>query len=95
MIAEPPSLAGAVHERSMLIADVAVAERDVGVPGTVNVVSVAEADASPVPTALIAETRYSAVSPVDSVASERVVAVVPVSATRVANPPPLRFLSIK
>ena len=79
----------------MLVEDVAVAERDVGVPGTVNVVSVAEADASPVPTALIAETRYTAVSPADNEESERVVAVVPVLATRVANPAELRFLSIK
>ena len=77
------------------LSDLAAAFRPVGAPGTVNVVSVAEADAAPVPTALIAETRYSAVSPVASEESERVVAAVPVLATRVANPAELRFLSIK
>ncbi len=93
-MADPP-LFGAVHERSMLVADVAVADRAVGCAGTVNVVALAVSDATPVPTEFIAETRYSAVLPVDSVESEYVVAAEPVLATSVANPAELRFLSIK
>ena len=57
-MAEPPSLAGAVHERSIRVVPPGVAERLVGAPGaTVSVVELATLEGSPAPTELMAETR--------------------------------------
>ena len=60
-MAEPPSSAGAVHERSIVVVPLAVAVRLVGAPGTVvaasSVVALSVVEAAPVPVALMAETR--------------------------------------
>ena len=59
-MAEPPSSAGAVHERSIVVVPLAVAVRLVGAPGTVvaaPVVALSVVEAAPVPLALMAETR--------------------------------------
>ena len=59
-MAAPPSLAGAVQERLIWVAPLAVAVRPVGAPGTVSaasVVALATLEGAPVPTELMAETR--------------------------------------
>ena len=56
-MAAPPSLAGAVQERSIRVAPLAVAVRPVGAPGAVGVVALATLEGLPVPTGLMAETR--------------------------------------
>ena len=57
-MAEPPVLAGAVQERSIWVVPLAVAVSPVGAPGTVvPVVALATLDGTPVPLALMAETR--------------------------------------
>ena len=49
-MAAPPSLAGAVHERSICVVPLAVAERLVGAPGAVaSVVALATLEGSPAP----------------------------------------------
>ena len=57
-MAEPPVLAGALQERSICVAPLAVAVRPVGAPGTVaSVVALSTLEAVPAPLALMAETR--------------------------------------
>ena len=57
-MAEPPVLAGAVQERSIVLLPLAVAERLVGAPGTVvPVVASSTLEGEPVPLLLMAETR--------------------------------------
>ena len=59
-MAAPPSLAGAVQERSIRVAPLAVAVRPVGAPGAVSpvgVVALATLEGAPAPTELMAETR--------------------------------------
>ena len=57
-MAEPPVLPGAVQERSIWVAPLAVAVRPVGAPGTVaSVVALATLEAVPAPLVLMAETR--------------------------------------
>ena len=57
-MAEPPVLAGAVHERLIAVAPLAVAVRPVGAPGTVaSVVALSTLEAVPAPLVLMAETR--------------------------------------
>ena len=60
MTAEPPVLAGAVHERLIVVLPLAVAVRLVGAPGAVLavlVVALATLEVVLVPTELMAETR--------------------------------------
>ena len=55
---EPPLLAGAVQERLIRVAPLAVAERAVGAPGTVvSVVASSTLEGGPTPLVLMAETR--------------------------------------
>ena len=55
---EPPSLAGAVQERSIRVFPLAVADRLVGAPGTVvAVVASSTLEGVPAPLVLMAETR--------------------------------------
>ena len=58
-MADPPSEAGAVHDRLIWVWLAAVALRLVGAPGALALVVVALAtlEAGPVPTELIADTR--------------------------------------
>ena len=57
-MAEPPVLPGAVQERSIWVAPLAVAVRPVGAPGTVaSVVALSTLEAVPAPLVLMAETR--------------------------------------
>ena len=62
MIADPPSSAGAVHDRATCQAP-AAADRPVGAPGSPNGVADAEPDVPPVPTALTAATRKVVATP--------------------------------
>ena len=61
MIEAPPSSAGSVQSRSIVLVPLAVAVRPVGAPGSVgaasSVVALAVLEAAPVPTELMAETR--------------------------------------
>ena len=57
-MAEPPVLAGAVQERSIAVVPLAVAVRPVRAPVAVaSVVALSTLDGTPVPLALMAETR--------------------------------------
>ena len=57
-MAAPPVLPGALQERLIAVAPLAVAVRPVGAPGTLaSVVALATLDGSPVPLVLMAETR--------------------------------------
>ena len=57
-MAEPPVLAGALQERSIWVAPLAVAVRPVGAPGTlVPVVALSTLEGVPLPLVLMAETR--------------------------------------
>ena len=60
-MAEPPVLPGAVQERSIWVAPLAVAERPVGAPGALVAVvrPVPATDQSPSPSALVARTCTS------------------------------------
>ena len=57
-MAEPPVLPGALQERLIAVVPLAVAVSPVGAPGAVApVVALATLDGTPVPLALMAETR--------------------------------------
>ena len=57
-MAEPPVLPGALQERLIAVVPLAVAVRPVGAPGAVApVVALATLEGTPVPLALMADTR--------------------------------------